>query len=66
MYKTVHDFLVALSFVQNVDLAAHVHSTYGFDLDASDRDVAVIFLIGFLLRVIACIVMAVMDRAKKV
>ncbi len=52
--------------MQHVDLAAHVKDTYGYELDAYGRDVAAIFGIGILVRIIACAIMIVIDREKKV
>lgn len=37
----------------------------GYDLDAYSRDVAVLFAIGFTLRMVALLLMAVLDRKKK-
>lgn len=51
---------------QNVDLEAHIHSTFGYNLDAFNRDVWIVFGIGFLLRVLAAVVMWASDRKRKV
>jgi hypothetical protein len=52
--------------IQHVDLATHVHSTFGYDLGNYGRNVGVVFLIGFLIRVLGVAVMAIIDRDKKV
>ncbi len=66
MSRSTHTMPLCLPAVQHVDLAAHVKDTYGYELDAYGRDVAAIFCIGILVRIIACAVMIVIDREKKV
>ena len=55
-----------LFVIQNVDLASHVKDTYGFDIDAYNTDVAVVIVIGLLIRIIGCVVMWAVDKKKKV
>ena len=51
--------------LQGVDLAKHLEDTFGYDLYAYSRDVAVLFGIGFFLRLTALVLMWGLDRSKK-
>jgi len=57
-----YEEIVAL---QGVNLAEHLEDTFGYDLYAYSRDVAVLFFIGFFLRVLALVLMWALDRDKK-
>jgi hypothetical protein len=58
--------VVSYSSSQHVDLATHVYSTFGYHLGNYGRNVGVVFVIGFLIRVLGVTVMAIIDRDKKV
>ena len=49
-----------------MDLAKHTKDFFGYDVDFYGRSVGILFCFGFAVRVIACIVMIVSDRDKKV
>jgi hypothetical protein len=58
--------LFVVSESQKVDLATHVHETYGFDISRYHADVLIVLLIGLIVRVIGCLLMWAADRNKKV
>ena len=51
---------------QKVDLASHVHDTYGFDITRYNLDVGIVLMIGLIVRIIGCLLMWATDRNKKV
>lgn len=51
--------------LQGVDLAKSVYDTFGYELDAYSRDVAIMFLFGLVFRLLAIAAMALKDQDKK-
>jgi len=51
--------------LQGVNLAKHLRDTFGYDLYAYSRDVAALFGFGVFLRLVAMVLMIVLDRKKK-
>lgn len=48
-----------------MDLAKSVYDTFGYELDAYSRDVAIMFLFGLVFRLLAIAAMALKDQDKK-
>lgn len=51
--------------MQGVNLEKHLKDTFGYDLNAYGRDVAVLFAFGLALRLLTVIIMWLKDRSKK-
>lgn len=51
--------------LQGINLESHLEDTFGYDIGAYGRDVACIFLIGVVVRVMAVVIMWLKDKNKK-
>lgn len=54
-----------IDLLQGITLSKHLKETFGYDIDAYGRDVAILFGMGVVLRLVAFLVMWLKDRSKK-